>query len=117
MNKLGARSPATRIAKLDGRTQLAKRAKKLRADLIQHVGGNPSAVQLTLIEQAVGLQTRCDMLDSKTFNDGIELGDGDQRRYLAWANSLQRLMRQLGQKSAPRPTVSLADHLAKRAGG
>jgi hypothetical protein len=117
LNKPGAQSPATRIAKLDGRTQLAKRAKKLRADLIDHVGGNPSTVQLALIEQAVGLQPRCALLDSKTFNEGIELGDGDQRRYLAWANSLQRLMRQLGQKRAPKPAMSLADHLAQRAGG
>ena len=117
MKNIGPRSPSTRLAKLDGRTQLAKRAKKHRTDLIQHVGGNPSATQLLLIEQAVGLQMRLDMLDSKTIGEGLDMGDGDQRRYLAWANSLQRLMRQLGQKAAPRPGASLADHLARRAGG
>jgi len=112
MPKIGPQSAGTRLAKLDGRTQLAKLAKQRRNDLIQHVGGNPSPTQTILIEQAVMLAMRIDILDRKTL-DGIDMNDGDDRRYLAWANSLARLMRQLGQKSSPRPTVSLAAHIAK----
>ena len=115
MTKIGPQSTATRLAKLDGRTQLAKRAKRLREDLIQHVGGTPSATQRALIDQAVMLSMRIDIMDSKTL-EGLDQGEGDDRRYLAWANSLARLMRQLGQKSTPRPTATLAAHLAQRGG-
>jgi hypothetical protein len=115
MAKVGPQSTSTRLAKLDGRTTLAKRAKQRREELIQHVGGNPSATQKALIEQAVMLQMRIDMMDSATIEGGA-MNSGDDRRYLAWANSLARLMRQLGQKSAPRPTVSLAAHIANRGG-
>jgi hypothetical protein len=113
MPKLGPRSAATRLTKLDGRTQLAKRAKRLRDELRQHVGGNPSATQMVLIDRAVMLQTRIDMLDKQTL-DGHEMNDGDGRRYLAWTNSLTRLMRQLGQKSAAPPVASLSEYLAGR---
>ena len=112
MSKIGPQSPATRLAKIDGRTQLAKRAKSIRESLIQHVGGKPSPTKMILIDQAVMLQMRLDMMDRKAL-DGIEPNDGDDRRYLAWANSLARLMRQLGQKSAAPPKITLADHLAK----
>jgi len=115
MPLLGPQSTNTRLAKLDGRTQLAKAAKRRRAELIAHVGGNPSATQTILIDQAVMLSMRISLMDRKTL-EGDAMGEGDDRRYLAWANSLSRLMRQLGQKAAPRPTVSLADHLAKRGG-
>jgi hypothetical protein len=115
MPKLGPQSTSTQLHKLDGRTQLAKRAKCLREELVQHVGGSPSATQKALIQQAVMLQMRIDMMDSATM-EGLAMNSGDDRRYLAWANSLTRLMRQLGQKSAPRPAVTLAAHIANRAG-
>ena len=113
MPLLGPQSTNTRLAKIDGRSQLAKAAKRRREDLIRHVGGNPSATQTIMISQAVMLQMRIDLMDRKTL-EGDDMGEGDDRRYLAWANSLSRLMRQLGQKAAPRPTISLADHIAKR---
>jgi hypothetical protein len=116
MTKIGPQSTATRLAKLDGRTQLAKQAKRLRQDLTQHVGGNPSATQRALIDQAVRLSMRIDIMDRKTL-EGLDQGEGDDRRYLAWSNSFSRLMRQLGQKGAPPPAISLAAHLAKKRGG
>jgi hypothetical protein len=104
------------LAKIDGRSQLAKRLKMLRADLIAHCGGAPSATQLALIGQAVTLQMRMDLMDNQV--ETFEMGTGGtQNRYLAWANAFQRLMKQLGQKATAKPTMSLAEHLAQRSGG
>jgi hypothetical protein len=112
MKPIGPRSKPDRFKKLDGRTQLAKLQKSLRADLIAHVGGTPSATQKLLIEQAVGLQLRLSLLDQTTLY-GMDMTPSDTPRYLAWANSLARLLRQLGLKSAPQPKASLAEHLAR----
>lgn len=113
MRPIGPQSRPERLSKLDGRTKLAKLERKTRADLIQHVGGNPSATQMMLIEQASMLQMRINLMDRKTI-DGVEMTDHDVRHYLAWCNSLARLLRQLGLKGAPQPKVTLADHLSAR---
>jgi hypothetical protein len=55
------------------------------------------------------------MLDRKVA-EGRELTPHDSRTYLAWANSLNRLLRTLGMKGAKgaAPARSLADHLAEK---
>jgi hypothetical protein len=107
MKTIGPRSPTERLVKLDYRTELGRSVKKLHAELTEHCGGAPSATQRAINEAAAMLHMRMEMLNSKTVDQGLGAGDGDDRRFLAYSNSFSRLMKQLGQKSAPRPTVSL----------
>ena len=84
-----------------------------RDALIAHVGGNPSAPQRMLIEQAVWLHFHLAVMDRRTA-DGHQLTPHDSRTYLAWSNSLARLLKQLGLRGAAARPRSLADHLAER---
>jgi hypothetical protein len=115
MPPIGPGSRPERFAKLDGRTRLAKLSKTLRSELTAHVGGNPSATQSMLIGQAVQLQLHLALLDKQTA-DGVEMNGHDSRYYLAWSNSLARLLTRIGMKAAPVPKATLADHLAARSG-
>jgi hypothetical protein len=104
------------LAKLDGRTIEARLARETRADLIAHLGGNPSATQKVMVERAVQLTLRVQAMDRKFAETGKQT-ELDSRTYLAWSASLARLMRDLGMKpSASRaPTVGrsgVAAHLA-----
>jgi hypothetical protein len=94
------------------RTREGQRAKRFRADLIAHLGGNPSITQLALVEQAVEVKRRLLVMDRR-FSRTEEFG-GRAKEYLAWSNSLSRLLRMLGLESAPVRGPTLADYLAAR---
>jgi hypothetical protein len=70
-----------------------------RAELTQHVGGQPSAVERQLIERAVRLGFQLELMDAKLAR-GDEFTEHDHRVYLAWSNSLGRTLRLLGLKPA-----------------
>ncbi len=54
-------------------------------------------------------------MDGKAAARGGIMSARDARHYLAWCNTLQRLLRQLGHKAAAATPRSLADHLATAA--
>ena len=56
------------------------------------------------------LSLRLAMMDAKQA-DGV-LSERDGREYLAWTNTLTRLMRQLGMTGAAARPKSLAEHIA-----
>ena len=102
----------TEPVKLDGRTRTARAALAFKGELVQHVGGTPSAVQSAVIEQAVQIKLRLMLMDGAFAERGAQSAH-DARQYLAWANSLSRLMRQLGPAAKPK-VPTLAEHLAQR---
>jgi hypothetical protein len=105
--------PST-LAKLDGRTRESRLMREVRAELVAHVGGNPSATQRVLIERAVQLNLQIALLDAKQASGGYT--EHDARAYLAWTNTLTRLMRQLGMKGAiERPRTLAEIHAARDA--
>ncbi len=106
---------STTLARLDGRTKKARLLRQIRAELTAHVGGQPSATQRTLIEQAAQLQLRVAVMDAKFAATGAQT-DHNSRTYLAWANSLSRLLRQLGVKARSADAPDLRSYLAARAG-
>jgi hypothetical protein len=108
-----SRPPA--LAKLDHRTREARYMAARRAELVAHVGGNPSASQGMIIERCVWLSLHCALLDAKQ-TEGGAFTQHDSEVYLAWTGSLTRLLRHLGlhASAAARPR-SLADHLDSRA--
>ena len=99
--------------KFDGRSHAGRAAKQLRIALTEHLGGNPSAVQLLLISQACSLSARIATMD-ESFRKAGHMSDHHTREYLAFSNSLCRLTERLGLKGAKSKPPTLADHIAKR---
>jgi hypothetical protein len=89
--------------------------REARAELVAHVGGNPSATQRELIEQCVQLRLRLAVMDRAFAEAGGTMTAHDSRTYLAWSNSYSRTLRQLGLKGAPAPVATLAGYLAAKA--
>lgn len=110
---IGPYSRPHALAKLDGRRREARLMQEARAELVQHLGGSPSAVQRRLIDRAAILALRLAMMDAKA-PDG-NLTERDAREYLCWNNAYVRTLGQLGLKAAPPPAPTLAEHLARRA--
>jgi hypothetical protein len=111
MPDIGPYSRPSVLAKLDGRTREAKCLRELRAALVAHVGGSPSATQSALIDQAAWLGLHIDLMNRRTA-EGRAMTERDSREYLAWVNSQGRLLRQLGLRGTPAPKRSLAEHMA-----
>ena len=101
------------LGKISGRSREGRILKGVREELAAHVGGKPSATQRALIDRAAMLTLRIAMMDAKQ-PSGI-LSERDAREYLAWTNTLTRLMRQLGMQGAPERPRTLTEHLASRA--
>jgi hypothetical protein len=92
---LGPNNRPCILAKVDQRTKEARLLRETRDELIAHVGGQPSATQLALIERAAWLSLGVARLDAKL--TGAEFTQRDHNTYLAWSNSLARVLSQLGQ--------------------
>lgn len=102
MSKIGPHSRPGVLAVIDGRRAEAKLLRSVRADLAKHLGGTPSATQRMLIDQAAMLTLRLHLMDRQSLQDA-EMSERNGRQYLAWANSLSRLLRQLGLEASPPP--------------
>jgi ribosomal protein S15P/S13E len=96
------------------RTREALAAKRFRAELIAHVGGAPSVTQAALIERIVQLQLHLAVMDRR-FATTHTMSDHAGRQYLAWANSVARMLAQLGLQPAKSRARTLADYLAEKA--
>jgi hypothetical protein len=84
----------------------------VRAELIEHVGGNPTPPMRALVEQAAQLRVRIALMDRKFATDGKQT-DHDSRTYLAWVGTLGRLMERLERMRASKPTKSPQERLAE----
>ncbi len=102
------------LLRADGRTKEARLLFSIREELVEHVGGEPNAVQRALIEQAAQLRLRIALMDRKFAETGVQT-ELDSRTYLAWTNSYARLLARLGPASPPRQaSPSLRDYLARK---
>jgi hypothetical protein len=105
--QLGPHSRAHRLAHFDNRTREGLIVNRLRKELIEHVGGNPSIVECTVIERCCWLQLRLAMLDRKMMQ-GHSFTEIDNNSYIAWTNALVRTMTRLGfapKRNVTRPTL------------
>ena len=103
------------IRRVHGLSAPAKAARRLRAELIAHVGGKPSPVQRALIETAYQLRLKLAVFDARFIELG-GLSDHGRREYLAFVNSFCRVLDRLGFAPAPEPPPSLENYLSARAG-
>ena len=104
------------LGRLDGRTREARGLAAFRAELLEHIGGRPTAPQRRLIDLAAQLWLRIALMDDRFAATGT-VGDMEGRAYLAWANTLARVLVALGvgppAKADPLPPT-LRDYLAAR---
>ncbi len=95
-------------------TPAGRYLRQVRAELLEHLGGQQTATQRRLIERVCWLSLRCAQLDAKIAS-GKGLTHHDSRTYLAWSNALTRTLREIGHKGVKARPPSLADHLAASA--
>lgn len=99
---------------LDGRTAEARRFKDVLADLVEHLGGTDwaSEPQKHLARRAAALIVSCERAE-KSLATGDEF---DVAEYTTAANSLRRLLTDLGLERKPRDvTPGLARYLEETA--
>lgn len=101
-------SRPVRVAGVTTRTAEGRLIRDVRRDLIEHIGGAPSPAQRLLIERAVMLTVQLARMDGKSLKEGA-MSEHASREYLAWSNTLTRLLRQLGLKGAPPKARTLED--------
>jgi hypothetical protein len=118
MDKIGPHSRPHKLAVIDGRRAEAKVMAQFRADMVAHCGGKPSATQRALIDRAAILHLRLVLMDRESIDQPV-MSDRTSRHYLAFSNSLGRLLKQLGMKGVPAtaPTLANIDWSAHRGKG
>jgi hypothetical protein len=75
---------------------------RVRAELTEHLGGKPTAPQRILIDRAAALSLRLHLMDRESVRSG-QMSERNGRQYLAWSNSLTRVLNQIGLTAAPAP--------------
>ena len=94
---------------VDMRTSGGRRFKELCADLVDHLGDDPTAPQLAIIRRAAALAVWCEQAEADQAQ-GKEL---DVATYTTATNTLRRLMADLGlERRARDVTPDLRDYIA-----
>jgi hypothetical protein len=102
----------TVLAGVDMRTSGGRRFRELCADLVHHLAGDPTAPQLAIIRRAAALAVWCEQAESAQ----AQGGDFDVGAYTTAANSLRRLLADLGLERRMRDaTPTLDQYLRDRA--
>ena len=112
VRQLRAEFKPIHLSLLDQRSRESRFLRRVRDELSTQLGGNPTATQRTLIERAAQIQLRLALMDKRFVDNGGVMSDHDTRTYLAWSNSLSRLMAQLGLDAAPPPPLTHAETMA-----
>src|SRR6056297_2263333 len=97
---------------VDMRTHGGRRFKELCADLVDHLGNDPTAPQLAIIRRAAALGVWCEQAEAEQAQ-GKEL---DVAAYTTATNTLRRLLSDLGlERRARDVTPDLRDYIAGKA--
>jgi hypothetical protein len=89
-SRLGPYSGVGAIAALDGRSCEYRYYKKCRDELLSYVGGEPTAIQRELAEQAAWCKLRIGMLNKRMVEDvGAVVADGSDSQ---WVTALSRIL-------------------------
>jgi hypothetical protein len=111
MPSIGPYSRPDKLQIVDGRLAEAKLMARVREELTQHLGGSPA--QRILIDRAAAPSLRIHLMDRESARSG-EMTERNGRQYLAWSNSLTRVLNQIGFKAVADKPPALQDYLAAR---
>jgi hypothetical protein len=95
----------------DGRSAEGRFVRALEAELVQHVGGDPTITQRLLIDRLIKIQLQLAAFDAKLAS-GKWTGH-DQRTYGGLLNAFRLTARELGLKATAAKPPSLADIAAE----
>lgn len=101
------------MALLDSRTREGRFAKVVREELISHLGGQPTAPQVLLIETATLMALRVALLSRHVLSEEA-LRERDDRQLVAWMNSLRLTLVALGIERPIQAAPSLASYIEAR---
>jgi hypothetical protein len=105
---LRSNSRPTRFADLDRRTAEGRLFDQFRSELVAHIGGQPNVVQIAMIERCAWVHLRIRLMDEKLALGALT--EQDSKSYLAWSNTLRRLLQSLGlQPAATKPAGRALD--------
>jgi hypothetical protein len=100
------------IGEINGRSPEGKFLRRCEAELVEHVGGQPTFAQALIIRPATRAMLQLEKLDSK-----LAIGnwtDHDARTYGGLSNTLRLCLRELGLRPpASKPKSPLADHFSR----
>jgi hypothetical protein len=99
----------------DGRSAEGRFVRHLEAELIAHVGGNPTITQRLLIDRLIKIRLQLDALDRKMADGEWTAHDG--RTHGGLLNAFRLTARELGMKPAAAKAQTLADYVAAKAAG
>ncbi|GEN60856.1 hypothetical protein ANI02nite_27400 [Acetobacter nitrogenifigens DSM 23921 = NBRC 105050] len=94
MKRINPYSRPDAVAKLDGRSKEARLVKETRRELLAHLGKKPTVTQIALVERVAWIRLHLSLLDRKMA--GTAPGERDARQYLAWTNTMAKLLTRLG---------------------
>jgi hypothetical protein len=112
MAKIGPHSRPDKLQIIDGRLAEGKLMARVREELSQHLGGKPNPAQKILIDRAAALSLRLHLMDRESARSG-QMSERNGRQYLAWSNSLTRLLNQIGLEPASARPLSPSEALAQ----
>jgi hypothetical protein len=81
--------------------------------LRDHIGGRPSAAEEMLIGRIAFVQVHLAHIDERALQDG-GLSPHATREYLAWSNTVAKLLRSLGLKGAAQKPPTVQEIVARR---
>jgi hypothetical protein len=103
------------VGALNGNSREAKFIKAYAAMLVEHCGGNPTAVQRQLITRAARLACHLELWDERTIPNGGAVTATGHNHYIAWHNAMTRTLAALGLKpSTADPPVEDAIVIGRR---
>lgn len=95
---------------VDMRTHGGRRFKELCADLMDHLGDIPTAPQVAIIRRAAALAVWCEQAEA----DQAQGDDFDVASYTTAANTMRRLLVDLGLERRAKDVTSLSDYIANK---
>jgi hypothetical protein len=99
------------LDEVDGRSVVARRYRDVLADLVAHLGGNPTAAEMLIARRIATLAVLCEQAEA----DMASGKDVDVGAYATLANSLRRLVADVGLQPKMRDvTPTLSQYLAAK---
>lgn len=116
--RLSPHSRPSRIARLDKRSCEHRRLQQIRDEWLQHLGGQATVGQMTLVEVIATSTLFAELIEREAFQrHGGIMPERLAKQHGAYLNARSRAARQLGLKPAQAPTQSFAELFADDAVG
>jgi hypothetical protein len=95
---------------VDHRTRESRLLQTIRNSLLSHVGGNPSATQMLMIDRCAALSLRVQLLDARLLADPAKQTEADALAYSQATTTLDKMLRSLVRETTkPRAQIATSD--------